>query len=130
MGKMRLVPEKFGTMFGVSSLGTVSLTEIRKNFKTPQCYQFYFHKDRGLNKAMLESAKELALSNDAYCGHHYRGNREQDLRTGFSIPFKLTLAGIMQFAIKPMWGSITLLTLNFPFLNWTILLICLGGHCR
>ena len=97
--------EKFGTMFGVSSLGTVSLTEIRHKFKTPQCYQFYFHKDRGLNKAMLESAKEagvevMMLTVDTITG----GNRERDLRTGFSIPFKLTLAGIMQFAIKPMWG--------------------------
>ena len=97
--------EKFGTMFGVSSLGTVSLTEIRNKFKTPQCYQFYFHKDRGLNKAMLESAKEagvevMMLTVDTITG----GNRERDLRTGFSIPFKLTLAGIMQFAIKPMWG--------------------------
>ena len=34
--------EKFGTMFGVSSLGTVSLREIRKH-KIPQIYQFYFH---------------------------------------------------------------------------------------
>src|SRR5271165_1433075 len=42
---------KFGTMFGVSSLGTVSLEEIRKKYDTPQVYQFYFHKDRGLNRA-------------------------------------------------------------------------------
>jgi ABC-type lipoprotein export system ATPase subunit len=32
------------------------------------------------------------------------GNRERDLRTGFSIPFRLTLGGMLQFAIKPMWG--------------------------
>jgi L-lactate dehydrogenase (cytochrome) len=32
------------------------------------------------------------------------GNRERDLRTGFSIPFKLTLAGMLQFTIKPVWG--------------------------
>ena len=37
------------------------------------------------------------------------GNRERDLRTGFSIPFRLTLAGMLQFAIKPMW-SINYLT--------------------
>ena len=49
--------EKFGTMFGVSSLGTVSLEEIARNFSFPQVYQFYFHKDRGLNKAMMERAK-------------------------------------------------------------------------
>ena len=26
------------------------------------------------------------------------------MRTGFSIPFKLTLGGMLQFAIKPLWG--------------------------
>mgnify|MGYP003326675067 FL=1 len=96
---------KFGTMFGVSSLGTVSLTEVRERYHTPQCYQFYFHKDRSLNKAMLESAKAagvdvMMLTVDTITG----GNRERDLRTGFSIPFKLSLSGIYQFAIKPMWG--------------------------
>ena len=32
------------------------------------------------------------------------GNRERDKRTGFSIPFKLNLAGMMQFAIRPAWA--------------------------
>ena len=32
---------KFGTMFGASSLGTVSLEELRKAHDTPQMYQFY-----------------------------------------------------------------------------------------
>ncbi|MBL4892724.1 MAG: alpha-hydroxy-acid oxidizing protein [Rhizobiaceae bacterium] len=97
--------DKFGTMFGVSSLGTTSIAEVRKKFKNPQVYQFYFHKDRGLNKAMIESAKEagvdvMMLTVDSITG----GNRERDLRTGFSIPFRLTLGGLVQFAIKPMWG--------------------------
>jgi L-lactate dehydrogenase (cytochrome) len=96
---------KYGTMFGVSSLGTVSLEELRKAHKTPQVYQFYFHKDRGLNKAMMQRAKEagvevMMLTVDSITG----GNRERDLRTGFSIPFKLTLGGMAQFALKPMWG--------------------------
>src|SRR5262249_58723525 len=96
---------KFGTMFGVSSLGTVSLEELRKAHKTPQAYQFYFHKDRGLNSAMMQRAKEagvdvMMLTVDSITG----GNRERDLRTGFSIPFRLTLGGMLQFAIKPLWG--------------------------
>ena len=96
---------KFGTMFGVSSLGTVSVEELRKKYSTPQCYQFYVHKDRGLNRAMLQRAKSagidvMMLTVDSITG----GNRERDLRTGFSIPFRLTLAGMLQFAIKPMWG--------------------------
>ena len=96
---------KFGTMFGVSSLGTVGLAELRKAFSTPQVYQFYFHKDRGLNRAMLERAKAagvevMMLTVDSITG----GNRERDLRTGFSIPFRLSLAGMFEFARKPRWG--------------------------
>jgi L-lactate dehydrogenase (cytochrome) len=96
---------KYGTMFGVSSLGTVSLEELRKAHDTPQVYQFYFHKDRGLNRAMMQRAKEagvevMMLTVDSITG----GNRERDLRTGFSIPFRLTLPGMSQFAIKPRWG--------------------------
>jgi L-lactate dehydrogenase (cytochrome) len=96
---------KYGTMFGVSSLGTVSLEELRKAHETPQIYQFYFHKDRGLNRAMLRRAKAarveiMMLTVDSITG----GNRERDLRTGFSIPFRLTPAGMLQFAIRPMWG--------------------------
>jgi len=96
---------KAGTMFGVSSLGTVGLEELRKAHKTPQVYQFYFHKDRDLNHAMMKRAKEagvdvMMLTVDSITG----GNRERDLRTGFSIPFRLTLGGMLQFAIKPMWG--------------------------
>src|SRR4029077_19792454 len=96
---------KYGTMFGVSSLGTVSLEELRKAHDTAQVYQFYCHKDRGLNLAMLQRAKDarvdiMMLTVDSITG----GNRERDLRTGFSIPFSLTLAGMLQFAIKPMWA--------------------------
>lgn len=96
---------KYGTMFGVSSLGTVSLEELRDRHSTPQVYQFYFHKDRGLNRAMLQRAKAagvdvMMLTVDSIAG----GNRERDLRTGFSIPFRLTPGGIIQFAVKPMWG--------------------------
>jgi L-lactate dehydrogenase (cytochrome) len=53
---------KYGTMFGVSSLGTVSLEELRKEFDTPQVYQFYFHKDRGLNRAMMQRAKDAGIN--------------------------------------------------------------------
>src|SRR5246127_1676168 len=96
---------QFSTMFGVSSLGTVSLEELRKTHDTPQVYQFYFHRDRGLNRAMLSRAKEagvnvLMLTVDSITG----GNRERDLRTGFAIPFRLTLGGMLSFAIRPMWG--------------------------
>ncbi len=97
--------ETFGTMFGCSSLGTVSMEELARKHSNPQVYQFYFHKDRGLNRAMMQKAKEsgikvMMLTVDSITG----GNRERDLRTGFSIPFRLTLGGMLQFAVKPAWG--------------------------
>ena len=96
---------KFGTMFGVSSLGTTSLEEARRISGGPQVYQFYFHKDRGLNRDMMARAKSagvetMMLTVDSITG----GNRERDKRTGFDIPFKLNLSGIAQFAMKPAWG--------------------------
>lgn len=96
---------KVGTMFGVSSLGTVSLEEVRKVSDGPQVYQFYFHKDRSLNSEMMARAKSagvevMMLTVDSITG----GNRERDKRTGFAIPFKLNLSGITQFAAKPAWA--------------------------
>ena len=97
--------QKFGTMFGVSSLGTVSVEEISSIVSTPKMFQFYFHKDRGLNDSMLERVKAakfdvLALTVDTITG----GNRERDLRTGFTSPPRLTLSSLFSFASKHMWG--------------------------
>ena len=32
------------------------------------------------------------------------GNRERDLRAGFSIPFRLTIGGMVEFAMTATWG--------------------------
>ena len=97
--------EKFGTMFGVSALGTVTLKEIGDMISTPKLFQFYFHKDRGLNDAMVERAQDanfnaLALTVDTITG----GNRERDLYTGFTSPPRLTLKSLLSFAIHPGWA--------------------------
>jgi len=94
-----------GTMFGVSSLATVTVEEIAKISTGPKMFQFYFHKDRGLNDALLERAKAanfnvLALTVDTITG----GNRERDLRTGFTSPPRLKLDSILSFALHPMWA--------------------------
>ncbi len=96
---------KYGTMFGVSSLATVTVEEIEEITNTPKMFQFYFHKDRGLNDELLERAREakfgvLALTVDTITG----GNRERDLRTGFKSPPKLTLSSLLSFATHPMWA--------------------------
>lgn len=97
--------EKHGTLFGVSSLATVSLAEIGALTDAPKLFQFYFHKDRSLNDAMVERAKAagfdaLALTVDTIVG----GNRERDLRTGFTSPPRLTPASLASFVLHPSWA--------------------------
>ncbi len=109
-----LAAEKYNTLFGVSSLGTVSLNEIGELISSPKMFQFYYHKDRGLNDAMIQMAKEakfdvLTLTVDTITG----GNRERDLRTGFTSPPRLTLASLFQFGIKPVWALNFLLREKF-----------------
>lgn len=96
---------KFGTMFGVSSLATVTVEEIAALAPGPKMFQFYFHKDRGLNDALLERARAakfnvMALTVDTITG----GNRERDLRTGFTSPPKLNLQSAWSFATHPAWA--------------------------
>jgi L-lactate dehydrogenase (cytochrome) len=97
--------EKFGTMFGISSLGTVSVEEIGSTISTPKLFQLYFHKDRGLTNSMIERCSAanfdvLALTVDTITG----GNRERDLRTGFTSPPHLTLKSLLSFGLHPSWA--------------------------
>ena len=97
--------EKFGTMFGISSLGTASIEEISNLVKTPKLFQLYVHKDKGLNRALIERCKEsnfeaMAVTVDTAVG----GNRERDLYTGFTIPMKLKLSSVVSFMLHPKWA--------------------------
>ena len=97
--------EKFGTMFGVSSLGTASIEEISNLISTPKLFQLYVHKDQGLNDYLIDQCKEhnfdtMAVTVDSSVG----GNRERDLYTGFTIPLNLTLKSIISFATHPAWA--------------------------
>ena len=97
--------EKFGTMFGVSSLGTASIEEIANFISTPKLFQLYVHKDQGLNNYLIDQCKEhnfdtMAVTVDSSVG----GNRERDLYTGFTIPLNLSIKSIISFATHPAWA--------------------------
>jgi L-lactate dehydrogenase (cytochrome) len=96
--------KKLNTMFGVSTLSTIPVEELSL-IDTPKLFQFYYHKDKGLNDVVLQKAKEakfdvLALTVDTIVA----GNRERDLRTGFTSPPKITLSSLFEYVTKPMWG--------------------------
>lgn len=116
--------EKYGTYFGISSLGTVSIEEIGASISTPKMFQLYVHKDKGLTFSMIDRCKAakfdaIALTVDTITG----GNRERDLRTGFTSPPKLTLQSLMSFASRPSW------TLNY-LTREKFSLPQLDGHVR
>ncbi len=97
--------QKFGTFFGISSLGTVSIEEIGQTISTPKLFQLYVHKDKGLTRGMIDRCKAagfeaLTLTVDTIVG----GNRERDLETGFTTPFRLNLASLLSFVTHPRWA--------------------------
>lgn len=102
--------EKFNVWFGISSLATVSIEEIGETITSPKMFQLYVHKDQGLNASMIARARAakfdcLALTVDTIIG----GNRERDLRTGFTSPMRLTPSSALSFALHPGWalGALT-----------------------
>ena len=111
--------EKFNTFFGISSLSTVSIDAIQ-NINAPKIFQLYFHKDRGLTNSMIDKCKSynidaLALTVDTITG----GNRERDLKTGFTSPPKITFRSFLSFLFHPKWTLNFLLRKKFdlPFLS-------------
>src|ERR1700754_1718246 len=51
------VAEKYGTYFGISTIGTVSIEEIGRTISTPKLFQLYVHRDPGLNRDLLDRCK-------------------------------------------------------------------------
>jgi len=110
--------EKMGTIFGTSTMGTVSIEEIGRINKGPKSFQLYIHKDRGLTDNLLERCKKagftsLCLTVDTVVA----GNRERDRRTGFTTPPKLTLGSLLSFALHPVWTINHLIHEKFKLAN-------------
>ena len=104
------VAEKYGLWFGISSLSTVSIEEIGARYSGPKMLQYYYHKDRGLNAALVERAQAakfdaITLTVDTIVS----GNRERCKRTGFTTPPRFTPANVLSYAAHPAWA------LNFMF---------------
>ena len=111
--------EKYNTFFGISSLSTIPIEKISK-VSAPKIFQLYFHKDKGLTNSMIDKCKSynidvLALTVDTITG----GNRERDLKTGFTSPPKLTLKSLLSFILSPQWTFNYLFRKSFdlPFLS-------------
>jgi L-lactate dehydrogenase (cytochrome) len=81
-------------------------------------FQLYIHKDKSLNRSMIERCQAarfdaLTLTVDTIVG----GNRERCLRTGFTSPPRITPRSFLSYASKPAWGLNYLLREKFELSN-------------
>ena len=110
--------EKFGLWFGISSLATVSIEEVGAMTAGPKLFQLYVHKDKGLNRSMIERCQAakfdaIALTVDTIVS----GKRERCARSGFTSPPKLTPSSALSYALKPRWALDYLLREKFALPN-------------
>ena len=109
---------KFGLWCGISSLATVSIEEVGALTTAPKLFQFYYHKDRGLNRSMIERCQAakfdaIALTVDTIVA----GKRERCARSGFTSPPKFTARSALSYAMKPRWALDYLLREKFSLPN-------------
>ena len=93
-----------GTYYSLSTVGATSIEDVAAACDGPKCFQIYVMKDRSLTREFIQRCKDanydsLTLTVDIPVA----GNRERELRYGFSMPPKLNLAGIAGFAARPGW---------------------------
>ena len=110
--------DKFGTMFGVSTIGTRSIEELGALTAAPKLFQIYVHKDAGLTTSLIERCRAagfnaLALTVDTIVA----GNRERDYHTGMTTPPQLNLRSLLSFAAHPGWSLNYLLREPFDLPN-------------
>lgn len=83
----------FGTIYTTSSYSSTDLPEITQALNgSPHWFQFYFSKDDGINRHIMDRVKEqgvkaIVLTADATVG----GNREVDRRNGFTFPCNMPI---------------------------------------
>jgi len=94
-----------GTIYSLSTVGTHSVEEVAAVNPGPKWFQIYVFKDRGLVTEFIDRCRAqqyhaLCLTIDL----PLTGNRERDLRTGMTVPPKLSVKSWLDFALRPLWS--------------------------
>ena len=95
---------KLRTMYSLSSMATTSIEDIAETTDGPKMLQLYVWRDRGILKEFIQRAK--ASSYTALCltvDFPAAGQRERDLRNGFTVPPKIKLSNILDTLKRPGW---------------------------
>ncbi len=106
-----------GLMYSLSTMGTTSIEDIA-GATDLKMFQIYIVKDRGLTREHVARCREAGYN--AICltvDTPVAGNRERDLRTGFTMPPRFSPSTFLSFAIRPEWSLRLLTDSNFRFAN-------------
>jgi isopentenyl diphosphate isomerase/L-lactate dehydrogenase-like FMN-dependent dehydrogenase len=93
-----------GTAFCLSHGSVCTLEELAACGASPRWMQVFIYKDRGFTRELAQRAANsgydaLVLTID----NQLLGNRERDIRNGFTIPPRFRLAGLAGMALKAEW---------------------------
>lgn len=95
---------KFGTIYTLSSISSVSIEDIAKVSGGPKWFQVYVMNDRQILKDYLKKCK--AGGYEAICltvDVPLTGNRERDIVNGTGIPPKFSVRNVLNVLSKPRW---------------------------
>ncbi len=93
-----------GMFYSLSTLATTSIEDIGAVTDGPKMFQVYVHRDRELSREFVQRAKTAGF--DALCltvDLPAHGNRERDLRTGMTLPPRLSLMSLLDIVAHPSW---------------------------
>lgn len=98
-----------GLIFTLSSMATYDIETIGAHTNGTKWFQIYVWKDRGVVKEFIQRCRDsgykaLVLTVDVQTS----GQRERDLRNGFTLPPKFTLSSLFDMALHPWWWWTTL----------------------
>ena len=93
-----------GTAFCLSHGSVCTLEQLAATGAAPRWMQVFIYRDRGFTRELAQRAASagydaLVLTTD----NQLLGNRERDIRNGFSIPPRFGLPGLAGMALKAEW---------------------------
>jgi len=93
-----------GTVYVMSHGSTVTIEDLAREAAAPRWLQVFMYRDRGLTRSFAERAREagyraLILTTD----NQVLGQRERDLRNGFTVPPRITLRNGLDMALSLPW---------------------------
>ena len=102
--------QKAGAMYSLSSVATTSIEDVAGVSEGPKMLQLYVWRDRGILKDFIRRARAsgytaLCLTVDL----PRAGQRERDLKNGFTVPPQIRLSNILDTLVRPdwLWGFLT-----------------------